>query len=132
MGLLKEFKTFAMRGNVLDMAVGVIIGAAFGKIVTSMVSDVLMPPVGLLTGGMDFSRLSVTLRAASAGTEAVTLRYGVFINSIIDFLIVAFCIFLVIKLVNAAKRHAEEAPAPKPPSQEVVLLSEIRDLLRQR
>lgn len=133
MGLLKEFKTFAMRGNVLDMAVGVIIGAAFGKIVTSMVSDVLMPPIGLLTGGMDFSRLSITLRAASAGTDAVTLRYGVFINSIIDFVIVAFCIFLLIKVVNAAKRHAEEAPAaPKAPSQEVVLLSEIRDLLKQR
>jgi large conductance mechanosensitive channel len=132
MGLLKEFKTFAMRGNVLDMAVGVIIGAAFGKIVTSMVSDVLMPPVGLLTGGMDFSHLSITLRAASAGAEAVTLRYGVFINSIIDFVIVAFCIFLLIKVVNAAKRHSEEAPAPKPPSPEVVLLSEIRDLLKQR
>jgi large conductance mechanosensitive channel len=133
MSLIKEFKTFVMRGNVLDMAVGVIVGAAFGKIVTSMVSDVLMPPIGLLTGGMDFSRLSVTLRAASAGTEAVTLRYGVFINSVIDFVIVAFCIFLLIKVVNAAKRSAEEAPAPaKPPSQEVVLLSEIRDLLRQR
>jgi len=129
MGLLKEFKTFAMRGNVLDMAVGVIIGAAFGKIVTSIVSDVLMPPVGLLTGGMDFSHLSITLRAASAGTEAVTLRYGVFINSIIDFVIVAFCIFLLIKIVNAAKRNAEQ---PKPPSPEVVLLSEIRDLLKQR
>jgi len=132
MGLLKEFKTFAMRGSVLDMAVGVIIGAAFGKIVTSIVSDVLMPPVGLLTGGMDFSHLSITLRAASAGTEAVTLRYGVFINSIIDFVIVAFCIFLLIKVVNAAKRHAEEAPPPQAPSQEVVLLSEIRDLLKQR
>jgi large conductance mechanosensitive channel len=133
MGLLKEFKTFAMRGNVLDMAVGVIIGAAFGKIVSSMVSDVLMPPIGLLAGGMDFARLSLTLRAATASTEAVTLRYGLFINSVIDFVIVAFCIFLLIKVVNAAKRHAEEAPpAPKAPSQEAVLLCEIRDLLKQR
>jgi large conductance mechanosensitive channel len=133
MGLLKEFKTFAMRGNVLDMAVGVIIGAAFGKIVSSMVSDILMPPVGLLTGGMDFSRLSITLRQAGAGADAVTLRYGVFINSIIDFLIVAFCIFLLVKVVNAAQRRAEEAPpAPKLPSEEARLLAEIRDLLKQR
>jgi large conductance mechanosensitive channel len=131
MSLLKEFKTFAMRGNVLDMAVGVIIGAGFGKIVTSIVSDVLMPPIGLLTGGMDFSRLSITLRQASAGVDAVTLRYGVFINSLIDFSIVAFCVFLLVKVVNAAKRHAEE-PTPKAPSEEVVLLSEIRDLLKQR
>jgi large conductance mechanosensitive channel len=133
MSLLKEFKTFAMRGNVLDMAVGVIIGAAFGKVVSSMVSDVLMPPIGFLTGGMDFSRLGVTLRDAAPGVEAVSLRYGVFINSVIDFVIVAFCIFLLIKVVNAAKRHAEEAPpAPKAPSEEAVLLSEIRDLLKQR
>jgi large conductance mechanosensitive channel len=131
MSLLKEFKTFAMRGNVLDMAVGVIIGAGFGKIVTSIVSDVLMPPIGLLTGGMDFSRLSITLRQASAGADAITVRYGAFINSIIDFVIVAFCVFLLIKVVNAAKRRADE-PAPKAPSEEVVLLSEIRDLLKQR
>jgi large conductance mechanosensitive channel len=131
MSLMKEFKTFAMRGNVLDMAVGVIIGAGFGKVVSSIVSDVLMPPIGLLTGGMDFSRLSITLKAASAGSEAVTLRYGTFINSAIDFLIVAFCVFLLVKVVNAAKRRAEE-PAPKAPSEEVVLLSEIRDLLKQR
>jgi large conductance mechanosensitive channel len=131
MSLMKEFKTFAMRGNVLDMAVGVIIGAGFGKIVTSVVSDVLMPPIGLLTGGMDFSRLSITLRQASTGVDAVTVRYGVFINSLIDFSIVAFCVFLLVKVVNAAKRRAEE-PTPKAPSEEVVLLSEIRDLLKQR
>ncbi len=133
MGFVKEFKTFAMKGNVLDMAVGVIVGAAFGKIVSSAVADVLMPPLGLLTGGMDFSRLSLTLRAAGPGIEAVTLRYGAFINSVIDFLIVAFCVFLLVKAVNVAKRRAEEAPAPpKAPSDEVVILGEIRDLLKQR
>ncbi len=133
MGFVQEFKTFAMKGNVLDMAVGVIVGAAFGKIVSSAVADVLMPPLGLLTGGMDFSRLSLTLRAAAPGVEAVTLRYGSFINSVIDFLIVALCVFLLVKAVNVAKRRAEEAPAPpKPPSDEIVLLGEIRDLLKQR
>jgi large conductance mechanosensitive channel len=133
MGMLKEFRAFAMRGNVLDMAVGVIIGAAFGKIITSLVSDVLMPPLGLLTGGMDFSRLSLTLKAPLQGLDPVTLRYGVFINSVIDFVIVAFCVFLLVKAVNAAKRRQEEAPpAPKPPSDEAVLLAEIRDLLKQR
>jgi large conductance mechanosensitive channel len=133
MGLVKEFKTFAMRGNVLDMAVGVIVGGAFGKIVSSVVADVLMPPIGLLTGGMDFSRLSLTLRPASAGIEAVTLRYGAFINSVIDFVIVAFCVFLLVKAVNSAQRREREAPAaPKPPSDEVVLLGEIRDLLKRR
>jgi large conductance mechanosensitive channel len=133
MGLIKEFKTFALRGNVLDMAVGVIVGGAFGKIVSSVVADVLMPPIGLLTGGMDFSRLSLTLRPAAEGVEAVTLRYGVFINSLIDLVIVAFCVFLLVKAVNAAHRRPEEAPpAPKAPSDEVVLLAEIRDLLKRR
>jgi large conductance mechanosensitive channel len=133
MGLIKEFKTFAMRGNVLDMAVGVIVGAGFGKLVTSIVADVLMPPIGLLTGGMDFSRLSITLRPAATGVEAVTLRYGAFINSVIDFVIVAFCVFLLVKAVNAAQRRGPEAPpAPKEPSPEAVLLGEIRDLLKQR
>jgi large conductance mechanosensitive channel len=130
MGLVREFKTFALRGNVLDMAVGVIIGGAFGKIVTSVVSDVLMPPIGLLTGGMDFGRLSVTLRPAAEGVEAVTLRYGAFINSVIDFGIVALCVFLLVKVVNSAKRQAEETPTPaKKLSDEAVLLAEIRDLL---
>jgi large conductance mechanosensitive channel len=133
MGVIKEFKAFAMRGNVLDMAVGVVIGATFGKIVTSAVNDVMMPPIGLLTGGMDFSRLSVTLRPAAEGVEAVTLRYGAFINSMIDFVIVAFCVFLLVKVVNSAKRRAEEAPAPvQGPSEEVLLLAEIRDLLKKR
>jgi large conductance mechanosensitive channel len=133
MGLVKEFKTFAMRGSVLDMAVGVIVGGAFGKIVSSVVADVLMPPIGLLTGGMDFSRLGLTLRPAAEGIEAVTLRYGAFINSLIDFAIVAFCVFLLVKAVNAAHRRPEEAPpASKAPSDEVVLLAEIRDLLKRR
>ncbi len=131
MGMLKEFRAFAMRGNVLDMAVGVIVGAAFGKVVSSLVADVLMPPIGLLTGGADFSRLSLTLKAPLPGIDPVTLRYGVFVNSVIDFIIVAFCVFLLVKAVNAAKRR-EEAPAPKPPAEDVVLLTEIRDLLKQQ
>lgn len=130
MGFFKEFKTFAMRGNVVDMAVGVIVGGAFGKIISSVVSDVLMPPVGLLTGGMDFSQLGLTLRPAAEGVEAVALRYGAFINSLIDFVIVALCVFLLVKAVNAAQRPPKEAP--KAPSDEVVLLTEIRDLLKQR
>lgn len=133
MGMLKEFRAFAMRGNVLDMAVGVIVGAAFGKVVSSLVSDVLMPPLGLLTGGMDFSRLSLTLKTPLPGIDPVTLRYGVFIDSLIGFVIVAFCVFLLVKAVNLAKRREQEAPpAPKPPSDEAVLLAEIRDLLKQR
>ena len=111
MSILQEFKAFAMRGSVVDLAVGVIIGAAFGKIVSSLVNDVLMPPIGLLLGGVDFSNLAVTLRSAADGSAGVMLRYGVFINSVIDFLIVAFVIFLVVKLMNSLKR-AEVAPAP--------------------
>jgi large conductance mechanosensitive channel len=131
MGFVKEFKTFAMRGNVTDMAVGIVIGAAFGKIVTSLVNDVIMPPIGVLMGGVDFSNLAVTLKGAGAGTPAVILKYGMFINTIIDFLIVAFAIFMVIKGLNALKRKQEEAPAvaPSPPVQEM-LLRDIRDILR--
>lgn len=117
--MFKEFKEFAMKGNVLDMAVGIIIGAAFGKIITSFVADVLMPPIGMLMGGMDFSNLFVTLSggefaslAAAKEAGAATLNYGVFLNTIIDFLIVAFAIFLVIKQVNRFKRKEEAAPAP--------------------
>ncbi len=128
--MLKEFKEFAMRGNVVDMAVGIVIGGAFGKIVSSFVDDVLMPPIGMLLGGVDFSNLAVTLREASEGVEAVTLGYGSFIQTVIDFVIIAFAIFLVIKAMNAAKKEEEEAPA-EPPKQEV-LLTEIRDALRQR
>jgi large conductance mechanosensitive channel len=111
--MLKEFKTFVMRGNVIDLAVGVIIGAAFGKIVSSLVSDILMPPIGLLVGGADFSKLTLTLKAADGSTPAVDLRYGLFLNQVIDFLIVAFCLFLVVRAVNALQKQ----PVPPAPSE---------------
>ncbi len=135
MKLMDEFKAFAMRGNVVDMAVGIIIGAAFGKIVSSFVGDVIMPPLGLLIGGIDFSGLAVTLKAAdeTAKTAAVTLRYGQFIQSIIDFIIVAFAIFMAIKGMNALRKKEEAKPAEPPaPSKEVVLLTDIRDILKQK
>ena len=133
MGMASEFKDFAMRGNVVDMAVGVVIGKAFGQIVTSFTNDVLMPPIGLATGGVDFASLAITLKEASEGVEAVSIGYGVFINSVLDFLIIAFAIFLVVKGMNAAKKKEEEAPAAPPaPSKEEVLLTEIRDTLRSR
>jgi large conductance mechanosensitive channel len=128
MSMMKEFREFAMRGNVVDLAVGIIIGAAFGKIVTSLVNDVLMPPIGILIGGVDFSSLAITLKEAAAGAPAVIVRYGTFINTIIDFVIVAFAIFLLIRAINAFKKKEEAAPAA-PPRQEV-LLTEIRDLLK--
>lgn len=132
MSFMKEFKEFAMKGNVVDLAVGLIIGAAFGKIVSSFVGDVLMPPLGMLIGGVDFTNLSLTLREATESVEAVTLRYGSFIQTVVDFVIIAFAIFLVVKAMNKLKRKNEEAPAaPPPPSKEVTLLSEIRDLLKQ-
>lgn len=131
MSILKEFKAFAMRGNVVDMAVGIIIGAAFGKIVSSLVSDVLMPPIGLLVGGVDFSDIGVTLREASEAAPAVVLKYGMFINVVIDFIIVAFAIFLLVRGMNALQKKKEEAPAaPPPPPRQEVLLTEIRDLLK--
>ncbi len=113
MSMIKEFKEFAMKGNVLDMAVGIIIGAAFGKIVSSLVNDVIMPPIGLLLGKVDFSNLSITLMEKTAEAEAVTIKYGMFINTILDFVLVAFAIFLLIKQVNRFKRK-EEAVAPAP------------------
>ena len=123
MKLVQEFKTFAMKGNVVDMAVGIIIGAAFGKIVSSLVSDVIMPPIGLLLGGIDFSNLSITL------AEGVTIK---FVNTVIDFIIVAFAIFMMIKGINALRKKEEAKPAAPPvPSEEVVLLSQIRDLLKK-
>jgi large conductance mechanosensitive channel len=125
----QEFKAFVMRGNVLDLAVGVVIGAAFGKIVSSFVGDVLMPPIGLLLGGVDFSQLGVTLKAAAGDQPAVVLAIGKFIQSVIDFVIIAFAIFLVVKAVNRMKRE-EPAPAPPAPSATERLLTEIRDLLR--
>jgi large conductance mechanosensitive channel len=128
MNLLKEFKTFAMKGNVVDMAVGIIIGAAFGKIVSSLVNDVIMPPIGLLIGGLDFSQLSITLSTS----PIVVIKYGMFINTLIDFVIVAFAIFMMIKALNRLKRKQDEAPAPPPsPNEEVVLLTQIRDLLKK-
>jgi large conductance mechanosensitive channel len=133
MGIVKEFKQFAMRGNVLDMAIGIIIGAAFGKIVSSLVSDVIMPPIGLLIGGMDFSNLSIVIKQATEGSDAVVLKYGVFINTVIDFLIVAFAIFLMIKGINTLKKKEEEKPSvPPAPTKSELLLAEIRDELRKR
>lgn len=132
MKMLQEFKAFAMRGNVVDMAVGIIIGGAFGKIVSSFVSDIIMPPIGVLLGGVDFSELSITLREASEGIEAVTLKYGMFINTVIDFIIIAFAIFMAIKAMNRLKKKEEEKPAaPAEPPADVKLLTEIRDLLKK-
>jgi large conductance mechanosensitive channel len=131
--MMKEFKEFAMRGNVVDMAVGIIIGGAFGKIVSSFVADVIMPPIGLLLGNVTFTDLAVTLKEASGGAAAVTLRYGNFIQTVVDFLIVAFAIFMAIKAMNSLKKKQEEAPAaPPPPSPEATILAEIRDMLKQR
>jgi large conductance mechanosensitive channel len=132
MAIVKEFKEFAMRGNVVDLAVGVIIGAAFGKIVTSLVNDILMPPIGYLMGGLDFSDKKIMLVPADAANKVaeVAIRYGTFINAIIDFVIVAFCIFMVIKGINSMKKKEEAAPAAEPvPTKEELLLTEIRDLL---
>jgi large conductance mechanosensitive channel len=131
MSLLKEFKEFAVKGNALDMAVGIIIGAAFGKIVSSIVSDIIMPPIGLLIGGVDFSKLAVTLKAAAAGGEPVLLSYGKFIQTTVDFIIIAFAIFMIIKAINTLKRPAA-APAAPAPTKEELLLTEIRDLLKQK
>jgi len=135
MGFLKEFKEFAMRGSVVDLAVGVVIGGAFGKIVTSLVDDIIMPPIGYATGGIDFSQLKYIIQPGdeAGGVAEVAINYGNFINVIIQFIIVAFCIFLVIKGINSLKRKQEEAPAaPAAPSNEEVLLAEIRDLLRTK
>ncbi len=129
MGMMSEFKEFAIKGNMVDMAVGIIIGAAFGKIVSSLVADVIMPPLGLLMGGVDFRGLSYIVKEAVDGAEAITLNYGVFIQHIIDFVIVAFAIFMIVKMINSAKKKEEAKPTP-PPKQEV-LLEEIRDLLKK-
>jgi large conductance mechanosensitive channel len=130
MSMIKEFKEFAMRGNVVDLAVGIIIGGAFGKIVTSLVNDVIMPPIGVLLGGVDFSSLAITLKQAAAGEPGVVIKYGSFINTVIDFVIVAFAIFLLIRAINSFKKKEEAAPAAPP--KEEVLLTEIRDLLKSR
>ena len=131
--MLKEFKEFAMRGNVVDMAVGIVIGGAFGKIVSSFVADVLMPPIGILLGGVDFTDLAVTLKAAEGEVAAVTLNYGSFIQTVVDFLIIAFAIFMVVKAMNTVVKKEEAAPPPPPkPSKEEELLTEIRDALKAR
>ena len=147
MGFLKEFKQFAMKGNVMDMAVGVIIGGAFGKIVTSLVNDVLMPPIGVLMGGTDFSNLGIVIKKGVEATETtpavaeVVWKYGAFIQQVVDFIILAFCVFMLVKVMNhlsnLRKKEEEAAPAPAPapapePSKEEVLLTEIRDLLKAK
>ncbi len=130
--MLKEFKSFVMRGNVVDMAVGIIIGAAFGKIVSSFVKDVLMPPLGVAIGGVDFTSLKITLQEAAGETAAVAINYGNFIQTVVDFLIVAFAIFIAIKAMNSLKKKEEEKPAaPAEPPADVQLLTEIRDLLKK-
>jgi large conductance mechanosensitive channel len=133
MAIIKEFKEFAMRGNVVDLAVGVIIGAAFGKIVTSLVTDIIMPPIGYITGGIDFKNIKIFLKHGDAAKKVpdVSINIGNFINTFIEFLIIAFCIFMVVKAINSLKKP-EETPAPAPdpgPTKEEVLLTEIRDLL---
>lgn len=133
MSMIKEFREFAMRGNVVDLAVGVIIGGAFGKITTSLVNDVIMPPIGMLLGKVDFKELKLTILSATETTEAVTINYGAFINTLIDFTLVAFALFLVIKTMNSLKKKEEAAPAAPPaPSATETLLTEIRDALRAR
>lgn len=135
MGFVKEFKEFAMRGSVVDLAIGVVIGAAFGKIVTSMVDDLIMPVIGFITGGIDFSQMKYILKDADVANEvaAVSINYGNFINTVVQFLIIAFVIFLVIKGINTLKRNQPVVePAPAAPSKEEALLAEIRDLLKNK
>lgn len=131
MGMLAEFKEFAIKGNVIDMAVGIIIGAAFGKIVSSLVGDVIMPPIGVVLGGVDFSNLSIVIQEAVDKKPAVLISYGKFLQTVIDFAIVAFAIFMAVKVMNALKKKEAAAPVapPAPPNQEVIL-GEIRDLLK--
>jgi large conductance mechanosensitive channel len=137
MGIVKEFKEFAIKGNMIDIAVGIVIGAAFGKVVSSLVNDILMPPLGLLIGGLDFADYKATIKAATVNNagqavSAVTLNYGMFINTLIDFLIVAIAIFLVIKAINQLKKKEAAKPAEPPaPTKQEVLLGEIRDLLKK-
>ena len=133
MSMMSEFKGFAMRGNVVDMAVGIVIGAAFGKIVSSFVNDVLMPPIGMMMGGVDFSELALVLQAATEEAAAVTINYGMFIQTVLDFVIIAFAIFMVVRAMNNMKKKEEAAPAAPPkPTAEVELLTEIRDSLKNR
>ncbi len=132
MSFVKEFKDFALKGNVVDMAVGIIVGAAFGKIVSSLVKDVIMPPIGVAMGGVDFSNLAYTIQEASGDLEEVVISYGAFVQTVIDFLIIAMAIFVAVKIMNNMKKKEEEAPeAPPEPSDEVKLLTEIRDSLKK-
>ncbi|MGD0961204.1 MAG: large-conductance mechanosensitive channel protein MscL [Methylomonas sp.] len=131
MSIIQEFKDFAVKGNVVDMAVGIIIGAAFGKIVSSFVGDLIMPPIGVLVGGVDFSKLAITLKEKSGDVAAVTLNYGNFLQTVVDFTIVALAIFVMVKLINKLKKAEAAAPAPEPTKQEL-LLAEIRDLLKNK
>ena len=130
--MLKEFKEFAFKGNVIDLAVGVIIGGAFGKIVTSLVNDLIMPIIGVILGGINFENLKLLIRPASNGMEEAAIKYGAFIQSVVDFLIIAVCIFLFVKLANTLTRKKEEEKKPEKPSADVVLLTEIRDLLKKK
>ncbi|MGJ0492269.1 large-conductance mechanosensitive channel protein MscL [Methylobacter sp.] len=131
MSILREFKEFAIKGNAIDMAIGIIIGAAFGKIISSLVDDIIMPPIGVLVGGVDFTKLAVTLKEATTDAPAVTLNYGNFIQTLVDFTIIAFAIFMLVKLINRLRRKQETAPEPIPTKEEL-LLAEIRDLLKER
>lgn len=133
MGMMSEFKSFAIKGNVVDMAVGIIIGIAFGKIVSSFVADVVMPPIGLMLGGVSFADLTVVLKEAVGETAAVTINYGVFVQAMLDFTVVAFAVFIAVKAINSMRKKEAAAPsAPAAPSKEQVLLTEIRDLLKQQ
>jgi large conductance mechanosensitive channel len=131
MGMLSEFKDFAIKGNVVDMAVGIIVGAAFGKIVSSFVEDVIMPPIGVAMGGVNFSDLAITIQEAAGEVPAVMIKYGQFVQTIIDFIIIAMAIFMAVKLMNHMKKKEEEAAEEPAPSKEEVLLTEIRDLLKK-
>ncbi len=132
MSILKEFKDFAVKGNVVDMAVGIIIGAAFGKIVSSFVKDIIMPPIGLALGGVDFTDLKAVLQKSGEGVEEVAINYGQFIQTVVDFTIVAFAIFMVVKAMNSMKKKEEEAPAAPAGPTEIELLAEIRDALKKK
>ena len=127
--MFEEFKKFAVKGNVIDMAVGIIVGAAFGKIVSSFVADIIMPPIGVLLGGVDFSSLVIVLKEATEGVGAVTINYGLFINTIIDFVIIAFAIFIAVLQISKMKKKEEEKPSE--PAEDIVLLREIRDSLKK-
>ena len=133
MGIVKEFREFAVKGNMIDMAVGIIIGGAFGKIVSSLVSDVLMPPLGVLIGGVNFTNLKMTIGSPIPGNEPATINYGTFIQTAVDFIIVAWAVFMMVKAINRLKRKEEAAPAAPPaPTKDQVLLTEIRDILKSR